>query len=187
MDDAVGRGDPVSTTTSEQVRSRFSLSVRSLLGAAWFSLWFFVVFPGLILFWSGQSWELLPGYPFWLGIGLIAIAHVVLAAEIAAFVRWGGTHIPLDPPPSLVGSGLYGRVRNPMYTCYLAVVVGEAIAFRSWWLFGYSVVLAIFMHIYVVAIEEPGLLRRFGDDYQRYTASSGRWFPRVRHSPKRQT
>lgn len=170
----------MSAVTSERVRSRLSLSIRSLLGALWFSLWFFVVFPALLLWWSGQGWALQFGLQLWFGAGLIAAAHAVLIAEIVAFVRWGGTQVPFDPPPSLVAHGLYGRVRNPMYASYVAIAIGEAIAYHSWALLGYSLMLAALAHGYVIFVEEPGLLRRFGDDYESYEARSGRWFPRIR-------
>jgi len=151
-----------------------------MLGAVWFSLWFFVVFPALVLWWSGRGWLLQFGFHFWFGAGLIVAAHVVMVTEIVAFVRWGGSHVPFDPPPSLVANGLYGRVRNPMYTCYVAIAIGEAIAYRSWALLGYSLLLAMVAHGYVVFFEEPGLRRRFGAEYERYVARSGRWLPRLR-------
>ena len=111
---------------------------------------------------------------------LVAAAHIVLVAEIVAFVRRGGTHIPFEPPPSLVASGLYLRVRNPMYTSYVVIAIGEAIAYRSWALLGYSAILAAVAHGYVIHVEEPGLRRRFGKDYERFVAGSGRWLPRIR-------
>ncbi len=180
MGDRVRTGDPSSVVTPEPVRSSSSLAVRSGLGAVWFSLWFFIVFPAWVLWWSGQGWALEFGLHFWSGSGLIAAAHVVLVAEIVAFARRGGTHVPLDPPPSLISDGLYGRVRNPMYASYIAIAIGEAIAYQSWALLGYSLLLAAGVHGYVIYVEEPGLWRRFGEDYERYTARSGRWFPQIR-------
>ena len=145
---------------AQPARSRWSLSLRSLLGALWFGLWFFVVFPAGILWWSGQSWVLQMGMHVWLGAGLVAVAHLVLVVEVADFIRSGGTHVPFDPPPSLVGTGLYGRVRNPMYAAYVVIAIGEAVLYRSWALGGYGVLLAVFVHGYVVYVEEPGLRRR---------------------------
>ena len=172
----------MSAVASDRVRSRVSLSMWSVLGAGWFELWFFVVFPALILSWSGQGWDLPFGRYFWIGATLVVIAHAALVSEIVTFVRWGGTHVPLDPPPSLVANGLYRRVRNPMYMSYVAIAIGEAIAYRSWALVAYSATLAVLIHVYVIRIEEPGLLRRFGEDYERYAASTGRWFPFIRDS-----
>lgn len=172
----------MSGTIPAGMRSSRALWTRSLLGAAWFALWFFALFPALILWWLEPGWAWEPGLGAWLGAGCIACASVVLVAEIAAFVRRGGTHVPLDPPPSLIATGLYARVRNPMYASYLAIAVGEALVLRSWALFGYAVVLAAIAHGYVVWVEEPALRRRFGDGYTRYAAATGRWLPRVRRS-----
>ena len=55
-------------------RSRASLIVRSFLGAIWFAAWFFVIFPGLVL-WASDS--LLPpplGPRVALGVSLILLA-----------------------------------------------------------------------------------------------------------------
>jgi len=37
-------------------------------------------------------------------------------------------------------------------------------------------------HAFVVYYEEPGLVRRFGRDYEDYCRGVGRWLPRVRES-----
>jgi protein-S-isoprenylcysteine O-methyltransferase Ste14 len=34
--------------------------------------------------------------------------------------------------------------------------------------------------VYIPLVEEPGLGRRFGDDYARYKAHVPRWVPRIR-------
>ena len=171
----------MNAVTPDRVRSRASLATRSLLGAAWFELWFFAVFPVLVLWWSGRGWSLQWGLHAVAGAALIAGAHVALISEIVAFVkRGGGTHLPFDPPTSLISGGLYSRVRNPMYASYIAIAIGEAIAYRSWALLAYCVALAALIHFYVVRFEEPALRRRFGREYERFVASTGRWFPRTR-------
>jgi protein-S-isoprenylcysteine O-methyltransferase Ste14 len=38
-------------------------------------------------------------------------------------------------------------------------------------------------HVYFVLSEEPGLLRRFGEDYARYCREVPRWIPRWRAYP----
>ncbi|HEU4830110.1 MAG TPA: hypothetical protein VFT04_13030 [Gemmatimonadales bacterium] len=39
-------------------------------------------------------------------------------------------------------------------------------------------------HVYFIAIEEPGLERRFGESYRRYAATVPRWLPRLGRFPR---
>jgi protein-S-isoprenylcysteine O-methyltransferase Ste14 len=67
-----------------------------------------------------------------------------------------------------------------MITGVDAILAGEAIFFRSW---GIAIELAIFVTanaIYFPLSEEPGLKRRFGDEYDVYRANVPRWLPRLR-------
>ena len=165
-------------------RSAFVLFLRSLLGLLWFGFWFFIVFPGGLLYLTGSS--LLPpaGMSRLAGLALIAVALMALVPPVVTFVRrGGGTPVPLDPSPILVATGCYERVRNPMYTAYLAIVLGEAVLYRSWILLAYTTGFALLTHGYVVLVEERTLHRRFGASYERYRDASGRWLPPRRTFP----
>ena len=130
---------------------------------------------------AGTPWIPEPGPHVWLGVGLIAACHLELIPPIAAFVKEGrGTQAPFDPPRSLVTRGLYTRIRNPMYLVYTVVIVGEAMAFRSAWLAVYALFFWGLAHVYVVAVEEKTLRRRFGHRYEEYCRRVGRWLPRRR-------
>jgi protein-S-isoprenylcysteine O-methyltransferase Ste14 len=89
-----------------------------------------------------------------------------------------GTPIPLDPPRRLVVHGLYRHVRNPMGMGVLLAVAGWALLFQSWTVLLYGVGLGIFLHLFIVLIEEPTLRRSFGDDYVQYCRQVHRWLPR---------
>ena len=106
-------------------RSRAALVWRSLAAALWFAGWFFVVFPGLVLWASGASFPPYLGLGAALGTSVILLAHYALLQHMAAFIEvGGGTHAPFDPPRRLVLRGLYRRVRNPMYLIYLTIILG---------------------------------------------------------------
>ncbi len=108
------------------------------------------------------------------GLGLVAWCFYDFAA------RGRGTPAPWDPPRRLVVGGPYRRVRNPMYLGILAILVGEAIFFRSAALVLWAAITAVAFHLAVVLYEEPGLRDRFGVDYDRYLADVPRWLPRLR-------
>ncbi len=120
---------------------------------------------------------------------LIALGVVLVIAGVALwlwtvrlFARVGeGTLAPWDPTRHMVAVGPYERVRNPMISGVFAVLVGEALLFGSE---GIAILAAAFLvinHLYFVAVEEPGLERRFGEAYRDYRARVPRWIP----SPRR--
>ena len=102
-------------------------------------------------------------------------------STIARFAWEGhGTPAPVAPTRTLVVSGFYRFVRNPMYVAILALVFGQAIFFASPALFAYGCVLWICFHAFVVLYEEPTLEHKFGDTYVAYRAGVHRWWPRLR-------
>ncbi len=160
-------------------RSALVLGAWSLLALAWFGFVFFIAFPALVLGWSGAGLRPPPGVTRWLGGAVIVVAHALLVRPMWAFVRKGrGTQVPVAPPSRFVASGLYTRLRNPMYALYVLIALGEAILFRSPALAAYAIALFATAHAYVVCVEEKGLRRRFGAEYDAYCARVGRWLPR---------
>lgn len=113
------------------------------------------------------------------GLVLIASGAALLIACIVDFARKGrGTLSPVDPPKELVVQGLYRYVRNPMYLSVLTIVAGEIILTRSGPLLVYWLIFFLCANLFVRGYEEPYLRRQFGDPYDRYSRSVGRWLPR---------
>jgi len=111
---------------------------------------------------------------------LIAVGASLLLACIFEFARSGrGTLSPVDPPKELVVQGLYRYVRNPMYLSVLTIVAGEIILTRSEALLVYWLIFFTCANLFVMGYEEPYLRRQFGDSYERYTRTVGRWVPRI--------
>ena len=100
------------------------------------------------------------------------------------FARVGrGTPAPIDPPRSLVVTGPYRYVRNPMYLAVATILFGEMILFRSGALLFYMLLCCVGFHLFVVFYEEPTLRRRFGASYVAYCGTTFRWLPHP-HSPR---
>lgn len=109
-----------------------------------------------------------------LGLGFVIYTN-------QAFFRVGkGTLAPWDPPKKLVVIGAYRYVRNPMISGVLMIVFGEALIFASIELFVLFVLFFIVNHVYFVYSEEPGLIKRFGEDYIVYKKNVPRWMPRLK-------
>jgi protein-S-isoprenylcysteine O-methyltransferase Ste14 len=98
---------------------------------------------------------------------------------VLLFARVGrGTLAPWDPTRRLVVLGPYRHVRNPMISAVATMLTGEALVFLSPRIALWLVLFLAINHVYFVLVEEPGLARRFGDEYRRYRAAVPRWVPR---------
>jgi protein-S-isoprenylcysteine O-methyltransferase Ste14 len=86
---------------------------------------------------------------------------------------------PWDPTQKLVVHGVYRHVRNPMITGVCSLLLGEAILFGSLPLLAWFLAVVVANLIYMPLFEEPGLDRRFGDDYRLYKHHVPRWIPRL--------
>lgn len=78
---------------------------------------------------------------------------------------------------SLVDSGPYALMRNPMYLGTFLIGIGVSLVIFSWWV---GLVFSfVFLLIYILQIkkEEAILLKRFGDEYKRYCQITPRFFP----------
>ena len=114
--------------------------------------------------------------------GALAAAGLALALWcIALFVRVGeGTQSPKDPPKRLVTAGPYALVRNPMLTGVSLLLAGEAVAFASPGIAAYAAAFFALAEVLMLAVEEPALARRFGEEYEAYRRAVPRWLPRLR-------
>lgn len=95
------------------------------------------------------------------------------------FSEGRGTLAPVDPPKHLVVHGLYRYVRNPMYVSVVAILLGEAILFSSFGILIEAIMVFVITHLFIVFYEEPYLYGTFGDAYEDYKKSVGRWIPHL--------
>jgi len=115
-----------------------------------------------------------------LGLLLIFLGLLFVFYTNKSFLEIGkGTLAPWDPPNKLIIEGAYRYVRNPMISGVLMVVLGETLIFSSIELFLLFILFFIVNHIYFIYSEEPGLTKRFGNDYIEYKKNVPRWIPRL--------
>ncbi len=110
---------------------------------------------------------------------IISIGLILLGGTIRLFAKKGeGTLSPLHPTKKLVVVGVYRYVRNPMITGVLTILLGESIFFLSIYVFGLFLFFSVGNHVYFIKSEEPGLVKRFGEEYLLYKENVPRWIPR---------
>ena len=117
--------------------------------------------------------------PLVFGVVMITLGLALLVKTVALFASIGqGTLAPWDATRRLVVAGPYRYVRNPMITGVFAILLGEAALLGSRPVLVWFGVFVLVNLIYMPLSEEPGLERRFGEDYRVYKANVPRWLPR---------
>lgn len=97
-----------------------------------------------------------------------------------AFRALGRATTPNPVPKAnapLVTTGIYSRIRHPMYTALLTGALGWAIAMRSPFALFAFLNFALFLHS-KASLEESLLVEKFGRAYEEYRARTGKFLPR---------
>ncbi|HSS23302.1 MAG TPA: isoprenylcysteine carboxylmethyltransferase family protein [Mycobacterium sp.] len=118
----------------------------------------------------------------WIQVAGIGVATVGIAATVYAQLEMGDSwRIGVDEQETttLVHTGVFGRVRNPIYTAMFTFGLGIALVTPNLVACVGFVLLVVTIELQVRRVEEPYLLRRHGDAYRAYTASVGRFIPGV--------
>ena len=116
-------------------------------------------------------------------IGIVGVAVIALGAVIlvTSFVRLGKS-LTANPVPKddgvLVTSGLYGRVRHPIYFGLLVLAFGVVLD-AGWWP---QIIIALMLYflLNIKAQFEEDLLRKKYPEYKAYALKTPRFFPRIK-------
>ncbi|MEQ8750151.1 MAG: phosphatidylethanolamine N-methyltransferase family protein [Amphiplicatus sp.] len=76
----------------------------------------------------------------------------------------------------LIERGVYCWSRNPQYVGYALFLGGVSLIAMSIWAFSLALLFALFIHCYIVAVEEPHLRAVFGAAYKAYLKRTARYF-----------
>ena len=118
----------------------------------------------------------------WIQITGIALALVGIAATVYAQVDMGDSwRIGVDPSETttLVRQGVFGIVRNPIFTAMLIFGLGIALVTPNVLAIVGLVLLVVTIEVQVRVVEEPYLSTTHGAAYRDYAATVGRFVPGV--------
>ena len=119
----------------------------------------------------------------WIQITGIVIAAIGIFATVYAQLDMGDSwRIGVDPSETttLVRTGVFGWVRNPIFTAMMTFSFGIALVTpNSVAIAGFLLLVATTTELQVRIVEEPYLLTVHGDAYRRYLANVGRFVPGV--------
>ena len=166
------------TAGDSHVRARAALQALAFSGLLLF------VLPAIAIEGSGSPWINPSARPNWqlslivqllAGVGLLGLTAVQEFAE-----RGRGTPVPFDPPKTIVTTGIYSYVRNPMQlsAVLLLLILGAVLA--NWWVAASALV----AHVYSAGLagwdEDQDLRDRFGEDWMAYRRGVRAWVPGFR-------
>lgn len=140
-----------------------------------------MVVPILYLFtpWLNFANYSLPIWSGWVGAAAFAGAIFMLWRSHADLGRnWSAT-LCVTGQHSLVTTGVYRRIRHPMYTAHLLWAIAQGLLLSNWlagWAF---LVLSVPLYVIRIPKEEQMMLAHFGEEYRQYMGRTGRLIPRV--------
>ena len=107
----------------------------------------------------------------------VAASTLGLLSAFTMAIHGSGTPLPFDAPRSLVVSGPYGWVRNPMALAGLAQGMAVALWHGSVAVLGYVIAGGVLWHVAVRPFEEADLARTFGTSFYAYKRHVPLWLP----------
>jgi protein-S-isoprenylcysteine O-methyltransferase Ste14 len=109
--------------------------------------------------------------------GIIFVIATVLVnlTAIRQFVRSKNTIVTIKPAHSLQTTGIYSRIRNPMYLGLVLLYTGLAFLTGNWWTLILLPFVVVVVNYFMIRPEEKYLERRFGQSYLEYRSKVRRW------------
>lgn len=151
------------------------LTLRPCALAAITGLTLFVFCPA----WMSWASVPLPAALRWVGVALGLPTVALYNWTFGSLGRNITDTVVVRREHTLVTNGPYRYVRHPFYVASALAVAASALTTANWFiaLTGFSFVALLVIR---TATEEEKLVERFGDNYRRYMARTGRFFPRLR-------
>ena len=135
---------------------------------------------GIVPYFIEHDFRFQPDILLVVGLVFVDAGLFLLGMTVSLLIHQGeGTLAPWSPTKNLVVSGIYAHVRNPMITGVMAVLLGEAALFHSVAILEWFGLFFLINNVYFFVSEEPGLVKRFGDEYLEYKKNVPRWIPRL--------
>ena len=119
--------------------------------------------------------------PWSLGLSLLLLVpgFLIMFWPVISFFGTRGTPVPFNPPPKLITTGLYAYVRNPMILGLFTFMLGLGVLFGSLSLiFIFTPLFVVLNLLYLKAVEEKEMEKKFGEEYLEYKQKVPMFIPR---------
>ncbi len=103
----------------------------------------------------------------WLGVAFCLLALLLMAWAIVSFGRSFRVGIDTEHPGGLVTTGAFSFSRNPIYTAFAFLLIGQFLVFPHWLLLLYLAA-GFWLFNRQVLREEAYLKTHYGEEYSQY-------------------
>ncbi len=148
-------------------------TLRPTAAAGMIGLIAYMIDPSLMA-WSSAP---LPIWLRWLGVVLGIIAGLLLTVTFRTLGKNLTDTVVTRAEHVLVTSGPYRWVRHPFYVAFLLAVTANSLVTAKWFL-ALTGGIAFGLIVLRTRTEEDNLIERFGEEYLKYMARTGRFFPK---------
>ena len=115
-----------------------------------------------------------------ISVPLLVIGGGVVLWKYYLFIRVSGSPVPLNPPKSMVNSGLYAYLRNPMMLGYFTLLFGLGVLLNSFaMVFIFTPLFILGNVLYLKIFEEKEMEKEFGEQYLEYKKRVPMFIPRL--------
>ncbi|MCJ7716831.1 MAG: protein-S-isoprenylcysteine O-methyltransferase [Anaerolineales bacterium] len=122
----------------------------------------------------------LPDWLRWIGVVLFAGAAILLWKTHRDLGRNWTPTLGIREDHTLVTDGIFKLIRHPMYAAHLLWAVAQPLILTNW-IVGFSFLATqILQYLLRIEAEEQMMLDQFGDQYQEYMKTTGRFLPPLR-------
>ena len=121
-----------------------------------------------------------PKYSLAYIINLIGVLGLIISVSIFIagfnlFQSYGEDPFPNTITKRIIKTGIFAYTRNPIYLAFVGFTLSMFLIFENVMYFLSAIGLAIWLHHWVIKIEEEYLLNRFPDEFEGYKSAVNRW------------
>jgi len=123
---------------------------------------------------------IVPKYSLIYALNLLGILGFILSTFVFIsgfnmFKSYDENPAPTSTTNRIIKTGIFAYTRNPIYLAIVMFFLSMFLVFENVIYFLSSVGLAVWLHNYVIKLEENFLLNKFSDEYDRYMKAVKRW------------
>ena len=123
---------------------------------------------------------IIPKYSLIYAFNIIGILGLILSvfiffAGFNIFKSYDEDPLPTSTTNRIIKTGIFAYTRNPIYLSFVMFHVSMFLVFENVMYFLSAVGLVIWLHNYVIKLEENFLLNKFPDAYDNYMKAVKRW------------
>ena len=111
------------------------------------------------------------------GIVLLTVKMIIKFWAAKSLGKYWSHHVEIRAEHELIKSGPYKYIRHPAYSSAMLDTVGIPLVANAYYTVVFAVILRLIAILLRVKYEEKALVKKFGEEYERYRSETGALFP----------